>query len=146
MKHLPNYPPIVSACLFLASLLMFSLYLPPLSELEGAASLGQIYAFVPAAVSYVIGFPLVLVMTILHLLAKTDQGIYRILRWTYLIMTCLIISFICLKPLRREIGLPILGLLANQGISVPSFLMFTASFLTGGLFLLAILLYRSRKG
>lgn len=76
MKHLPNYPPIVSACLFLASLL----YLPPLSELEGAASLGQIYAFVPAAISYVIGFPLVLVMTILHLLAKTDQGIYRILR------------------------------------------------------------------
>lgn len=146
MQTPPNYLPIVSACLFLASLLKFSLYLPPLSELEGAASLGQIYAFVPAAISYVIGFPLVLAMTILHLLAKTDQSIYRILRWTYLIITCLIIAFICLKPLRRKIGLPILGLLVNQGISVPLFLMLVTSYLTSGLFLLAIFLYRFRNG
>ena len=71
-----------SFLLMIATLFFWTLFLPPLSELEGENALAQMVVFVPSIIAYPVLFPIIWLLEIFYLLQRN----------TGLIWTCYFIT------------------------------------------------------
>ena len=62
--------------LMIATLFFWTLFLPPLSELEGENALAQMVVFVPSIIAYPVLFPIIWLLEIFYLLQRNTGLIW----------------------------------------------------------------------
>lgn len=75
-----------SFVLMIATLFFWTLFLPPLSELEGENALAQMVVFVPSIIAYPILFPIIWPLEIFYLFTTKH--------WSYMYLLFLLLSLI----------------------------------------------------
>lgn len=103
MRKLKQWILICSTILMLATLFFWTLFIPPLSELEGAESMGQLVVFVPSMILFPIILPLIWILEIIYLFKLKQR---KVKDFIFMIFSCALP--ICLGIVYFTIGIPII--------------------------------------
>ena len=71
--------------LMIATLFFWTLFLPPLSELEGENALAQMVVFVPSIIAYPVLFPIIWLLEIFFIFYNETLVLYGLCYFYYLV-------------------------------------------------------------
>lgn len=94
---------VCSALLLAATLYFWTLFMPPLSELEGANTMAQLIVFVPTLITYPIIFPLIWLLQIRYFSHWKNNSIFD-----YAFLLSSLVIPIIIAVIYYTIGIPFL--------------------------------------
>ncbi|PCF89799.1 hypothetical protein [Staphylococcus intermedius] len=103
MKALKVWMLICSTIIMLATLFFWTLFIPLLSDLEGAESMAQLVVFVPAMILFPIVFPLLWILETIYLFKLKQRKVYH---YFFMILSCVVPILIGI--IFYTMGMPIL--------------------------------------
>lgn len=123
MRKLKQWILICSTILMLATLFFWTLFIPPLSELEGAESMGQLVVFVPSMILFPVILPLIWILEIFCLFKLKQR---KVKNYFFMVLSCAVP--IVLSIIYFTIRIPILILYVF--LSIVTISMVVMSFIT----------------